>query len=78
VGDSSSNLRFADTGRGNGDDDSGSKAGSSDGFRVAPEPSWSGSKGNGGALVLGDECMVCVDGWHAKLEDVSCFDLETT
>ena len=32
-GESSLNLRFADCGRGNGEDESGSKAGSSEGFR---------------------------------------------
>jgi hypothetical protein len=31
-------LRFADVGCGNGDEDSGSKAGSSDGLRVPPVP----------------------------------------
>jgi hypothetical protein len=33
-GESSPNLRFEDWGRGNGDEESGSKAGSSDGFGV--------------------------------------------
>ena len=69
------NLRFAECGRGKGDDESGSKAGSSDGFRVCSAGCCSGSKGNCDALAFGEESMVRDEGGDAKLGDVSCFYL---
>lgn len=67
------NFRFADCGRGNGEDESGSKAGSSDGFRVCSAWGCSGSKGNCGARLLGEESMLRVKGVDAKKGGVSCF-----
>lgn len=60
VGESSVNLRFADCGRGKGDDDSGSNAGSNEGFRVASGRDSGDPASNCGALLPGEESILRV------------------
>jgi hypothetical protein len=60
VGESSLNLRFADCGRGNGDEDSGSKAGSSEGFGVGSGRDSGDPASSCGALLPGEESILRV------------------
>ena len=70
-------MRLDEVGRGKGDEESGSKAGSNEGFGANSSRCSSGSRDRCGALVRGEESMSAAEGRNAHLGDVSSLDMDS-